>query len=159
MKRENLIKKHLHSDKTLKYCESLGQVKMALLDQIFHGASGGKVNDESFDALSIYHELEKNLVILADTKSSWPGKFGHLYSYGALYYSYLLDRAIASKMWEKLFKEDPFSREAGEKFKNEVLKWGGSRDPWVCLSKVFENKELAKGDVNAMKLICEDNKL
>lgn len=154
-----LIKKHLHSDKTLKYCESLGQVKMALLDQIFHGASGGKVNDESFDALSIYHELEKNLVILADTKSSWPGKFGHLYSYGALYYSYLLDRAIASKMWEKLFKEDPFSREAGEKFKNEVLKWGGSRDPWVCLSKVFENKELAKGDVNAMKLICEDNKL
>lgn len=155
----SLLKKHLHSDKTLKYCESYGQVKMALLDQIYHGATGGKVNVETFDAVSIYHELEGNLVILADTQSSWPGKFGHLYSYGALYYSYLLDRAIASKVWEKLFKDDPFSREAGEKFKNEVLKWGGSRDPWISLSKVFGNKELAKGDVNAMKLICENNKL
>lgn len=154
---KELVKKHLASDKLLTYTETFGQVKMALLDQLYHGASDCNINDPSFDLIKLYHELESNLQILADTKSSWPGKFGHLYSYGALYYSYLLDRAIAAKVWKKLFEENPFSREAGEKLKNEVLRWGGSRDPWVCLSKVLDEKELAKGDVNAMKCISKDS--
>lgn len=154
-----LLKNHLHSEKTLKYCETFGQVKMALLDQIYHGATDSKINDERFNVIDLYHELESNLLFLADTESTWPGKFGHLYSYGALYYSYLFDRAIASKIWEKLFKENPFSRESGEIFKNEVLRWGGSRDPWVCLSKTLDNKDLAKGDVNSMEIITENNKL
>ena len=152
-----LVRKHLESDRLLTYCETFGQVKMALLDQLYHGAGNCDVTDEAFDALGLYHQLESNLAILADTKSSWPGKFGHLYSYGALYYSYLLDRAISAKVWSNLFQEDPFSREAGEKFKNEVLRWGGSRDPWVCLSKLLNAKELAKGDVKAMQFISKDS--
>lgn len=152
-----LVRKHLESDRILTHSETFGQVKMALLDQLYHGAGNCKVNDESFDALALYHQLESNLAILADTKSSWPGKFGHLYSYGALYYSYLLDRAISAKVWSHLFAENPFSREAGEKFKKEVLRWGGSRDPWVCLSKLLSVKELAKGDVKAMQYISKDS--
>lgn len=152
-----LVKKHLESDKILTSCETFGQVKMALLDQLYHGAGNNVINDESFDLIKLYHELESNLGILADVESSWPGKFGHLYSYGALYYSYLLDRAISAKVWSKLFAKDPFAREAGEKFKNEVLRWGGSRDPWVCLSKVLNVKELAKGDVKAMQYISKDS--
>lgn len=152
-----LVKKHLESDKILTACETFGQIKMALLDQLYHGASGCNVNDESFDLIDLYHQLESNLMILADTKSSWPGKFGHLYSYGSLYYSYLLDRAIASKVWTELFEKNPLSREAGEKFKNEVLRWGGSRDPWVCLSKVLNVEELAKGDVKAMQFISKNS--
>lgn len=155
----DLLKKHLESDKILTSCETFGQVKMALLDQLYHGASGCNVNDDSFNLLDLYHQLESNLVVLADDKSSWPGKFGHLYSYGALYYSYLLDRAISSKVWTELFDKDPLSREAGEKFKNEVLRWGGSRDPWVCISKVLNVKELAKGDVKAMQYISKDSEL
>jgi intermediate peptidase len=152
-----LVEKHLDSDKILSHLETFGQVKMALLDQLYHGATNFEINNESFDLINIYHELESNLGILADTKSSWPGKFGHLYSYGALYYSYLLDRAIASKIWDKLFENDPFSRDAGEKFKNEILKWGGSRDPWICISKVLNIEELANGDVNSMKIISKDS--
>lgn len=154
-----LLKNHLQSDKILKYCETFGQVKMALLDQIYHGATNANINNDFFNVIEVYHELESNLMFLADTKSTWPGKFGHLYSYGALYYSYLFDRAIASKIWEKLFKENPFSRESGEIFKNEVLCWGGSRDPWVCLSKTLNNEELAKGDVRSMEIITDNNKL
>lgn len=151
-----LVEKNLNSDKLLSHLETFGQVKMALLDQLLHGAINIPINDERFNLLDIYHELESNLMILSDTKSSWPGKFGHLYSYGALYYSYLLDRAIASKIWTQLFENDPFSREAGEVFKNEILKWGGSRDPWVSISKVLNNEQLAKGDVNSMKIISKD---
>lgn len=151
-----LLKKHLSADKILSSTETFGQAKMALLDQLYHGATNICINDESFDPIALYHELESNMMILADSKSTWPGKFGHLYSYGAVYYSYMFDRAIASKIWNELFKEDPFSREAGEKFKNEVLRWGGSRNPWVCLSKVLNKPELAEGDVNAMKIISKD---
>lgn len=152
---ETLIKRHLESEKALKHCETLGQVKMALLDQLYHGSTGFNLDDESFNIIDLYHQLESNIRIFADTKSSWPGKFGHLYSYGAVYYSYLLDRAIASKIWDELFEDDPFSREAGEKFKNEVLKWGGSRDPWVCISHVLNVKELEEGDANAMQFISK----
>lgn len=151
-----LVKKHLLSDRILTSCETFGQVKMALLDQLYHGAGNCNVNDDSFNVIDLYHQLESNLAFFSDTKSTWPGKFGHLYSYGALYYSYLLDRAISSKVWNNLFAKDPFSRKAGEKFKNEVLRWGGSRDPWICLSKVLNVKELAKGDVKAMQFISED---
>ncbi|TID30404.1 hypothetical protein CANINC_001005 [Pichia inconspicua] len=150
-----LLRKHLAADRILSSTETFGQAKMALLDQLYHGATEININDEKFDAIALYHELESNLSILADTKSTWPGKFGHLYSYGAVYYSYLLDRAIAAKVWNALFEKDPFSREAGEKFKNEVLRWGGSRDPWICLAKVLNIPELAKGDVKAMNLISE----
>lgn len=152
-----LLKKHLAADKILSSTETFGQAKMALLDQLYHGATNITINDKRFDAVALYHELESNMMILADTKSTWPGKFGHLYSYGAVYYSYLLDRAIAAKVWNELFKRDPFSREAGEKFKNEVLRWGGSRDPWICLSKVLNIPELEKGDVNAMNLISKNS--
>lgn len=151
-----LVRKHLLSDRILTNSETFGQVKMALLDQIYHNMNKSNINDDSFDLLEIYHELENNLIFFSDVESSWPGKFGHLYSYGALYYSYLLDRAIASKVWTELFEENPFDRKAGEKFKNEVLRWGGSRDPWLCISKVLGVKELAKGDVNAMKYISKN---
>lgn len=45
--------------------------------------------------------------------------------YGAKYYSYLISRAIASWIWQTYFKDDPFSRSAGEKYRRECLSHGG----------------------------------
>ena len=149
---DKLIDKTIENSKFLKDCETFAQAKMSMLDQVLHG-SEIKKNIGNLDVVEIYQTLESKLQVLADDKSNWCGKFGHLFGYGATYYSYLLDRAIASKVFQVLFEKDPFSPVGGSKFKNGVLKWGGLRDPWVALADVLNQPELAKGDSNAMKFI------
>ncbi|CDK24765.1 unnamed protein product [Kuraishia capsulata CBS 1993] len=140
----------------LKNCEVFGQIKMALLDQVLHSDA---VFAADFDSAKMYHHLEAQLRVFADTKSNWPGKFGHLVSYGSVYYSYLFDRAIASKIWDHLFAEDPLSRANGDKFRDSVLKWGGSKGAWELLADVLDNPELKKGDERAMEFIAKTHGL
>ncbi|ONH68195.1 Mitochondrial intermediate peptidase [Cyberlindnera fabianii] len=149
-----LLTKFQEESQFLMHSESYSQIKMALLDQLLHSDA---VLSEQFDSTTLYHSLESKLRVFADTESNWQGKFGHLFGYGGSYYSYLLDRAIASKVWDHLFAENPLSRENGEKFKNRVLKWGGSRDPWLCVADVLDTPQISKGDDAAMKLIGETN--
>lgn len=71
-------------------------------------------------------------------------------------YSYLFDRAIASKIYHKLFAADPLSREAGEVYKDELLRFGGGKDPWTCVGNTLGGREreiLAKGDKRSMDLV------
>ena len=153
---ESLLNAHRENANVLKHTEAFIQLKMALLDQVFHGEIAdhfSKETFENFDSTEIYHALEKALKVFADEWSTWHGKFPHLFSYGAVYYSYLFDRAIADRVWNGLFKEDPWSRAAGEKYKNNILKWGGTRDPWLCLADALNDQQLSKGDANAMAII------
>ncbi|ODV94165.1 hypothetical protein PACTADRAFT_51049 [Pachysolen tannophilus NRRL Y-2460] len=145
-----LLESYQQDSNFLKNYEIFGQIKMALLDQILHS---NIVFDKNFNSVDIYHQLEKKLKVFADLESNWPGKFGHLFSYGSFYYSYLFDRAIASKIWQHLFEKDPLSRENGEKFKNNVLKWGGSKNPWELLSEALDDPRLKRGDSQAMEII------
>lgn len=144
---------HLNQNelKYLQNTETFSQAKMAMLDQEMH--SPRMLTDGPVDVVEIYHEVEKQMGVLTDDKSNWCGRFGHLLGYGASYYSYLFDRAIASKVWQHLFANDPFSRKSGEKFKNSVLRWGGSRDPWNCIADALDKQSLSKGDEEAMKFI------
>lgn len=103
----------------------------------------------------IYHDVEKELQIFADEESTWYGKFGHLFTYGATYYTYLFDRAISSKIYKDLFLQDPFNHQNGKIFKDSVLKWGGSKNPWECIAECLEEPKLKKGDEQSMKLIGE----
>ncbi|KAG7662469.1 OCT1 [[Candida] subhashii] len=140
----------------LNNCENFMQSKMAMLDQVLHNEDTVKnlpKGLDTFDSTKIYHELENKLEVFADEYSTWHGKFPHLFSYGAVYYSYLLDRAIAEKIWQGLFSEDPWSKEAGTKYRESILKWGGTRDPWECLADALGQEELKKGDAKAMEII------
>lgn len=139
-------------NKFLQHSESYSQIKMALLDQLLHS---DVVLSDNFDSTTLYHGLESKLRVFSDTESNWHGKFGHLFGYGSSYYAYLLDRAIASKVWEQLFVKDPFNRVNGEKLKQSVLKWGGSRDPWLCVADVLDQPAIATGDDKAMELIAQ----
>lgn len=155
---KQLFKKFQNQKVILDQCETFMQSKMAMLDQVLHNEDIIKKlnSDEAFkdfDTTPIYHQLEKDLKVFSDEWSTWHGKFPHLFSYGAVYYSYLLDRAIADKVWNGLFKTDPWSREAGEKYKSSILKWGGTRDPWVCLADALNDDNLVKGDAKAMEII------
>lgn len=147
----------LHKQKlsvgSLQQCEKFVQSKMAILDQALH-------NDqvihhlEDFDPVNVYHNLEQQSKVFPDTYSTWLGKIPHLFSYGAVYYLYLLDLTIAEKIWNQLFAAEPFSRQAGDKYKQSVLVWGGTRDPWECLSDALDTPELSRGDSHAIEIIA-----
>ncbi|KAG5419656.1 OCT1 [Candida metapsilosis] len=152
-----------HQDKnTLSACETFMQSKMATLDQKLHNAEIVEklaTGMNEINSTEIYHSVESELKVLADKWSTWHGKFPHLFSYGAVYYSYLLDRAIAEKLWRGLFEEDPWSQEAGSKYRDCILKWGGTKDPWLCLADALGVEELKEGNSNAMELIGRDSNL
>lgn len=154
---ELLLRSHQARRDSLKNCEAYMQSKMALLDQVLHNESVVDFSNQdslkNFSSTSVYHKLESELKVFADQWSTWHGKFPHLFSYGAVYYSYLLDRAIAEKIWNGLFEKDPWSRAAGEKYKESILKWGGARDPWLCLADALDDEALSKGDARAMEII------
>lgn len=135
------------------------QILMALLDQAYHSS---KPLEPDFDSTLIYHQVYATHSSLPDppgSRTSWQGYFAHLIGYGATYYSYLFDRAIANKVWSDVFEDGKSStdREAGEKFKNEVLRWGGGRDGWSCIAGVLDNNpasqngRLAEGGEEAMR--------
>lgn len=58
---------------------------------------------------------------------AWQLRFGHLVGYGAKYYAYLMSRAVAAWTWHELFREDPFRRAAGERYRRELLSHGGAK--------------------------------
>lgn len=153
-----LVQRYLDVSKNMQQSEIYSQAKMAMLDQEFYGLEYDK-NLHNLNVVELYHSLESRMEVLPDTQSSWCGKFGHLFGYGATYYSYLFDRAIASKVWETLFQNDPYSRESGQKFKDCVLKWGGQRDPWLCISDVLGNTQLKSGGIEAMRFIANTQKI
>ncbi|KAF5352368.1 hypothetical protein D9756_005981 [Leucocoprinus leucothites] len=130
--------------------DTFSQIILASLDQIYHSPA---ILDNS--TFSTTHELEKlsntNGLIPHVPGTSFQTQFGHLFGYGATYYSYLFDRAIASRVWKQVFEKDPLNRELGEKYKSEVLRWGGGRDPWEMVSKLLNAPELERGDAEAMR--------
>lgn len=141
--------------------ENEAQILMALVDQAYHSLPA---DQSTIDSTAIYHSVFSEYSSLPDPKTnpptSWQGFFGHLYGYGATYYSYIFDRAIANKLWQDVFKagEASVDREAGERYKNEVLRWGGGRNGWSCVAGVLgsnnpsnANGRLAEGGEEAMR--------
>ncbi|WVR05132.1 hypothetical protein IAU60_002144 [Kwoniella sp. DSM 27419] len=167
-----LIEAHLSLNQSLSALETHGQITMAMLDQKYHSLRHEQAVS-GFDSTKIWHDLQRDIGVIPPVDgTAWQTQFGHLYGYGATYYSYLFDRAIAGKVWSTLFAPDAsvgsgklsaeaaaaqaLSREGGEKLKEKVLKWGGGRDPWVMVGDVVggkEGAEVAKGDERAMELV------
>lgn len=151
------------SHELLSNSETYSQIKLAQLDQKYHSEEYEKIAKEEaqgeFDKSAnttplsrAYYEVENDHGLFpASPESHWYTQFGHLVGYGASYYCYLFDRAIADRVWEHVFKKNPISREAGEKWRNEVLRWGGSRNPWELVANVLDAPEMANGDETAVQ--------
>lgn len=134
------------------------QILMAMLDQVYH--SDGPVSALSsgkYDSTAAFHGVLDQFSTSAEPpETRWQGFFGHLYGYGATYYAYLFDRAIARQVWKAVFRDGQdrgaIDRAAGQRFGEEVLRWGGGKDPWLCLEGLMgEGKGvLAEGGDAAM---------
>ena len=47
--------------------------------------------------------------------------------YGARYYSYLLARSVASNIWQKFFKNNPYDSDKGGEYRKNCLSHGGAK--------------------------------
>lgn len=157
------------ADERIKQAERSGgwnneaQILMSILDQVYHSTGPiealGRTTGTGrrYDSTAVYHDVWRKYGSVPEPpETAWQGFFGHLYGYGASYYSYLFDRAIARQVWRAVFRDGQnnaaLDRAAGERFKHEVLRWGGGRDPWLCLEGLMGEGRgvLAEGGEEAM---------
>ena len=131
------------------FIDTHGSILLSVLDQIYHSPT---VLEPSFDSTASLRNLyDARALIPYVGGTSFQTQFGHLFGYGATYYSYLFDRVIASHVWQNIFSSDPLHRDLGEKYKTKVLRYGGGRDPWLMLSALLDKPDLEVGDAAAMR--------
>jgi intermediate peptidase len=147
------LEHRLRVDNRNGYTELESQILLCMLDQVYHTSAPLQ---RDFNSTKMYHDVySKYASVPEPAGTAWQGFFGHLFGYGATYYSYLFDRAIAAKIWKDVFQKNgaqgSLERGNGELYKNEVLKWGGGRDGWECLAGVLKDPRLAEGGEKAMQ--------
>ena len=151
--------------------ETESQILLSVLDQRLHGpgvppAGGEGGGGASYDSTAAYAAVwgDARFAALPEPAGcAWHGFFGHLFGYGAVYYAYLFDRAIARRVFADVFDGGRggavarsrsslrgggarrgdgaaaacTSRAAGQRYRDEVLRHGGARDPWACVAGVL----------------------
>jgi len=154
-----MVAEKLVMDKKFDAIDTDNQIILSLLDQECHSVAAA---DASFDTTKLYHDLQAKYSKQPTDPSgtSWQGFFGHLFGYGGNYYSYIFDSVLARRVWQMVFmagrQEGSISRDRGERLKENLLKWGGARDPWLCMSTLLEDERLltgSDGTKNGMKLV------
>ncbi|BGP43384.1 Mitochondrial intermediate peptidase [Rhodotorula kratochvilovae] len=137
--------------------ETSSQIMMAALDQAYHSSSVADAASSrfgGFDSTALLAQTQARYhVVLYAEGTAWQTQFGHLFGYGATYYSYLFDRAIAAHVFAEKFAADPLSRERGEELKQGVLRWGGGRDPWEMIGELVGDEVVARGGKGAMEAV------
>jgi len=109
------------------------QVRLAILDQEYHSS---RVLERDFDSGKIAADVQNAYDAMPYVPgTAWQVQFGHLFSYGCGYYTYLWSRLWAGRIYRQLFagKSEKEMRESGERLRREVLVWGGGRDGWESL--------------------------
>ncbi|KAI4216827.1 MAG: hypothetical protein LQ351_000776 [Letrouitia transgressa] len=157
-----MVVEQLAVDRKGEGLETETQILLAMLDQAYHGELPAAAmteeegeSGEKFDSTRVLHDVyDRHGTVREPRETSAQGMFGHLVEYGGTYYSYLFDRAIAGKIWKDVFdggrNGGALSRERGERFRDEVLRWGGGRDGWTCLANVLGDDKLRDGGPQAM---------
>jgi intermediate peptidase len=109
------------------------QIFLSILDQKYHG----ELVPHSFDSTAVYESvMVQHQVYPFNSCAQNQRSFNHLFNYGSIYYSYLWCRSLAYSIYRHLFWENFRSdnssgiRRAGEIIYEEMLKYGGSKDPW-----------------------------
>uniref|UniRef100_A0A1A9WMX6 Peptidase M3A/M3B catalytic domain-containing protein n=1 Tax=Glossina brevipalpis TaxID=37001 RepID=A0A1A9WMX6_9MUSC len=119
---DSMLQRLCNSKNLFSASETQLQVFYSALDQAYHGDPKNQ-GDNTTETLRQIQEKHYGLPYVEDT--AWQLRFSHLVGYGAKYYSYLISKSIASHIWQTYFEKNPFNREAGEKYRCEVLSHGG----------------------------------
>lgn len=152
----SVFESHQSSHSRLQGLEQSHQISLSALDMAYHTQT--EEGERNWTTQTAWQVLDQygppGSAAGRDTGVPWQMGFTHLASYGATYYSYLLDRAMARKVWDHLFaRNGGLSREAGELYRAQVLQWGGGKDPWHCMADVLEMDQLRDGGSKAMSAV------
>ncbi|KAG0297173.1 Mitochondrial intermediate peptidase [Dissophora globulifera] len=146
-----LLMAHQANRSTFQAIERHSQMSMAMVDQLYYSTL---VGDAAFSSTKTLEDLQRGTGFVPPVPgTAWQTSFGHLYGYGAGYYSYLFGRTVTGKIWDRVFRSSPTSRSAGERLREHVLRWGGGKDPWECLGGLLEDERLTQGDEEAMRMV------
>ncbi|KAF4025702.1 hypothetical protein G4228_017861, partial [Cervus hanglu yarkandensis] len=130
----NMVSRLCESKKVCAAADMQLQVFYAALDQIYHGKH--PLQSSTTDILRDTQERFYGLPYVPNT--AWQLRFSHLVGYGAKYYSYLMSRAVASMVWRECFRQNPFNRAAGERYRREMLAHGGGREPMLMVQGMLQ---------------------
>eukprot|EP00741_Cyanophora_paradoxa_P008368 tig00001302_g8095.t1 len=123
-----LVAKLRESKSMFSAMETQSQVFQSVLDLRYFGEEAGAASPP--DTTATLRDLQNALTNVPHVEgTAWQTKFGHLVSYGASYYSYVFAKVFGADIWHTVFAADPLSREAGERYRREILAPGGSREP------------------------------
>lgn len=152
----DLVAERIKVSKRFEGIDTEHQILLAMVDQAYHAP---EVALPEFDSTSVFHAIQRRYAHgpVDPPETCWQGFFGHLHSYGSTYYSYLFDRVLAERVWRVVFGAGnsgaAVSRENGERLKQNLLKWGGGRDPWICLAETLKDERLRPGDEKSMAVV------
>lgn len=128
-------------------CDLQQQTFYSALDQVYHGnhpLPGSSTTAILADVQSRYSSVP----YVQDT--AWQLRFGHLVGYGSRYYAYLISRAVAARLWYKCFNADPFDRTMGERYRMEMLQFGGGRHPSDLVKGMLGEKPSVENLVDSL---------
>ena len=123
----DLLGAWIGSRKVFNAADTQLQTFYSVLDQVYHSEDPLMGSKDTTEVLKHVQNKYYGLPYVEDT--AWQLRFGHLVGYGAKYYSYLVSRAVAHSIWQRVFADDPLSPDAGKLYKQKVLSVGGGRHP------------------------------
>ena len=133
---DDLLQAWLRSKRVFLASELQLQVFYSVLDQIYHGEQ--PLQQDTLSSLKQAQNTYYGVKYVDGT--AWHLRFGHLYGYGGKYYSYLMSRAIARLIWDRLFAQDPFCSESGHELRDKVLSHGGGKPPKGLVEDVLDTQ-------------------
>jgi len=118
------------------------------LRQIFFGSIDMKLHtmeeeDNNLDLIKVWNDFRKEIIMIENLNDTWPiTTFDHIMGgYDSGYYGYLWSEVFSADMYFSKFKPiGILNPEVGEKYRNIILKSGGSRDAMELL-KEFLGRE------------------
>ena len=150
-----MVQEARESQKRWQGLQTETQILYSLVDQAYHSPLAQDMPDSTSSTKVFFDVYDRYSSVREPRETTPQAFFGHLVEYGGTYYSYLFDRAIAGKLWREVFRSGRdggcIDRDAGEEYKNEVLKWGGGRSGWACVSGVLKDERLKEGGKEAME--------
>merc|ERR1712142_1157218 len=130
------IEKLCATKKIFAASELQAQLFYSAMDQVLHGD-----HPLPGDMTTCIQEVQTRCHSLPGVPhAAYHHRFSHLVGYGARYYSYMMARSVASAIWQKSFQEDPYSREAGVRYRKECLEHGGGKASHLLVGDYLKEK-------------------
>lgn len=108
----------------------LRQLHFALFDMTLHTIDSEK-DIEALDLTKVWNELREKIALISNggVLNTGYGTFGHIAGgYESGYYGYLYSQVFATDIYYNLFKSDPMDVQNGLRYRDLILKNGGSKE-------------------------------